>query len=471
MPEMWAHQKRAREFALGALDELGGGMLAMDMGTGKTRVALSCASSVKPSRTLVICPKSVIPVWEEQLGLYWEAGSAPATFARNSKNRAAQDAEALSKQLDGGDPVFVIMNYDVFSRDSELRDLLLEESWDIVIADESHRLKNPDAKVTQHVIQLDRWGALALTGTPYVNSHLDAWGQIMFCAPEVFQNQNFTAFRDRYVSVLPDGVRHHKRFIIAQKANGNKVWAVPKNMDDFNQRMRGCSFSVSMKDADLDMPNVVDLKYYAEMPAKCMKAYEDMRHRLVAKLDKGKATASNEDVVVMRLQQILSGMVPVTDKSGKPKMEHVGGKSEALKEVLEDIPVDEPVVVFGRFRSDLDTIAEVAGKADTAELSGRKNELKRWQDGKCRVLAVQTESGSEGVDLTRASHAIWYTMSWSASSYKQARARLVRPGQTSSTVRFIHILAKKTIDESLYNRVVAKGKTASSLLAEISTRR
>ena len=64
------------------------------------------------------------------------------------------------------------------------------------------------------------------------------------------------------------------------------------------------------------------------------------------------------------------------------------------------------------------------------ELSGRRDELKRWQDGGAQVLAVQISAGGIGVDLTRARYSIYYSLSFSLGEYDQALSRVHRPGQT-----------------------------------------
>ena len=69
------------------------------------------------------------------------------------------------------------------------------------------------------------------------------------------------------------------------------------------------------------------------------------------------------------------------------------------------------------------------GLHQSMELSGRRDELKRWQDGEAQVLAVQIDAGSEGVDLTRARYSIFYSVWFSLGKYDQALAR-VAPART-----------------------------------------
>ena len=71
--------------------------------------------------------------------------------------------------------------------------------------------------------------------------------------------------------------------------------------------------------------------------------------------------------------------------------------------------------MFCRFHADLDAVHNAAKAAGfhSLELSGRRDELKRWQDGEAPVLAVQISAGGVGVDLTRARYSIYFSLSFS----------------------------------------------------------
>ena len=171
-------------------------------------------------------------------------------------------------------------------------------------------------------------------------------------------------------------------------------------------------------------------------------------------------------------------------------------KGRTLAELLDDLPPSEPVVVFCRFRHDLDVIRDVVKRSGrmSFELSGRYNELAGWQQGadplyicnKCSnrdllpyvgpttpcnmappekpdycpgtmkvqtsagdVLAVQIQAGGVGIDLSRAAYCVYFSMGYNLGDYLQSLARLDRPGQTRS-VTYIHLVARDTIDEKVY---------------------
>ncbi len=134
-------------------------------------------------------------------------------------------------------------------------------------------------------------------------------------------------------------------------------------------------------------------------------------------------------VKLLRLQQVAGGWVK-TDDNQYHRVD--SAKQNLLADTLDDIGPNEPVVVFCRFHADLDAVHEAAKSPgfESLELSGRRDELKRWQSGDAQVLAVQISAGGVGVDLTRARYSIYYSLSFSLGEYDQALSRVHRPGQT-----------------------------------------
>jgi SNF2 family DNA or RNA helicase len=100
------------------------------------------------------------------------------------------------------------------------------------------------------------------------------------------------------------------------------------------------------------------------------------------------------------------------------------------------------------------------------ELSGKRDELKRWQDGEAQVLAVQIDAGSEGVDFTRARYSIFYSVGYSLGKYDQARKRTHRPGQTKP-VTHIHLIARGTVDGKIMRALEKRADIVNAILAEI----
>jgi SNF2 family DNA or RNA helicase len=143
-------------------------------------------------------------------------------------------------------------------------------------------------------------------------------------------------------------------------------------------------------------------------------------------------------------------------------------KQKLLADTLEDIGADEPVVVFCRFTADLLAVHEACGEMGltSMELSGKRSELKSWQEGGAQVLAVQIDAGSEGVDFTRARYSIFYSVGYSLGKYDQARKRTHRPGQVKP-VTHIHLIARATVDVKIMRALERRADIVNAILAEI----
>ena len=144
-------------------------------------------------------------------------------------------------------------------------------------------------------------------------------------------------------------------------------------------------------------------------------------------------------------------------------------KVNAISDLLLDLPKDEPVVVFCRFRAELAGIKKACEKMGrtTSELSGSMNQLADWQAGKTSVLVANTQSGGIGVDLTRAAYGVFYSLGHSLADYLQAIARLHRPGQEKRT-HFYSLVSqageKNTVDHAVYDALRNKRKVIDDII-------
>ena len=236
-----------------------------------------------------------------------------------------------------------------------------------------------------------------------------------------------------------------------------------KYQDEMKKKIYSISYRVS--NDVLDLPDTIDMERRFSLPKKTQRLYDSLESRLVTSVEDGTVTVSNVLVKFLRLQQLTGGHL--TDDDGT-SMKVESNKPETLNEVLGEIPEDEPVVVISRFHGDMDAVHEVCAAAGrtTRELSGRVNQLKEWQDGAANALVLQEQAGGMGIDLTRTRYAIFYSLTFSLGDYKQVRARFHRPGQTRN-VRFIHLVAEKTVDRKVLQALSKKEDVIKKLMSRI----
>jgi len=442
----WRHQLQAYWFA----HDLPAAMLYMFMGTGKTKVAVDLIINRKHKLVLIACPKSVVSVWPKEFKKH--AGNDMYEVLPLSSNDIKKRTEAAKTfvrlQHTLGKQAIIVANYEMIWREP-FASWLMTAGVDLVVCDESHRIKAPGSKVSAFLAKLaDRVPyRLCLTGTPMPHSPLDVYGQYRFLDKGIF-GTSFTKFRARYAVTVPLGDTG------ALKITGYQ------NQDELQEKFYSIAYRA---DQDvLDLPEAVHMTRDVELSAKTMRIYRDLEKDFYAQIDSGEVTISNALTKLLRLQQVCSGYVPSDDG----QILHVGDeKADVLADTLGDIDINEPVVVFCRFRQDLDRVREVCEKLGRsyAELSGRCNQLAEWQAGKYNTIAVQIQAGGVGVDLTRACYNIYYSVGCSLGDYEQSLARSHRPGQTRTTF-FIHIVATDTVDEKIYRSLEQKKEVVQAIL-------
>jgi len=405
----------------------------MDMGTGKSKVAIDLIVNRGHKKTLLVCPKRVIEVWPGQ----FKTHSDGINVVPLRNGTGVQKAEVI-RGYKGPYPVVFVTNYDIVWQDS-MKPTLLKAGFDCVVLDESHRIKKPGGKASRffHLLGKTTPWKIALTGTPLAHSPLDIYGQYRFLDPSIF-GTNYAKFCDKYC--VENKYSHKKTFI---------------NQDELSRLMYSIAFRVEAGEV-LKLPEPIEQTFTFELPSPMMRAYKTLEKESVMETTQGLVAVNNPLARMTRLHQMTSGIM--IEKDGT---KHIMDRSKAgiLADILEDLPVREPVVIFARFTDDLDNIRRVCESQGRrySEVSGRGDQLKDWQKGHSDIVGVQIQSGSEGEDYTRSHYAIYYSLGFSLKDYKQSRRRIDRPGQTKNPM-FIHILAEGTIDEDIMRALEANAE-------------
>lgn len=462
MTPRWQNQEEAMQFALSHP----ACMLDMDMGTGKTRVAIDVAFAREDTkRILVVCPKAVIGVWRENLLKFYNGANwicwddRKGTVAAKKKSLEVFFKEYVPKVswvYKETPKLFVVINYDSVWR-APIGDLILKSEFDMVILDESHRAKAAGSKVSKYLAMLGRRTKyrMCLSGTPMANSPLDVYGQYRFLDPTIFGTNHYLFLQEYAVMGGPD-----LKFIVGFK-----------NQKRLNSKFASLAYTCKMEDvADkIKLPEALPpTQRKVEIPAKDRKTMKELSKEFVAECGSGHVVVNNVLVSLLRMQQICSGFCLTRDSvfDDEKTQELNTAKEDELFDILSDLSPLSSVVVFCVFRHDLEAVERSARKAkrEYFELSGSENTLDDWKKKDGAVIGVQIQAGAEGVDMTKASHAVYFSIPHSLAMYNQSKARLYRPGQTRP-VAFTHLVAEGTIDEALYKSLLRKEDTIKAIKA------
>lgn len=437
----WRHQRHAYWFAVDHPNT----MLYMGMGTGKSRVAVGMAVRPEAKRVLIICPRSVIPVWPREFTKHAPGRADVVALENGSSTDRTRKASMAVTRARGR--VVVVVNYDL-ARAEVFKKWAMREQWDLVIADESHRIKSPSGITSRTVAAIGSRAPrrLALTGTPMPHGPLDVWAQYRYLDATVF-GTSYVYFRNRHTIQGPLGTWDTLGY---------------RDADLLNRKFYSLAFRAP--DSVLDLPEAQTLPQHFDLSPSGREAYNDLRDQLMAELEDGTITAANAMVRTLRLQQLTGGWLPL-DEGGTSRVDE--GKQALLAETLEDIG-EEPVVVFCRFHNDLDAVRAVAEKAGRTyyEQSGRTREWEAFQfeDGGPAVMGAQIQSGGLGIDLTRARYTIYYSVGYSLGDYEQSLKRTHRPGQ-ERPVFYLPLVARGTVDEDVLWALQAKRDIVDAVLS------
>lgn len=438
---LWKHQRAAFAFALDRPATL----LAMAMGTGKSLTTLALLEAWDAQRVLIVCPKSVIAAWPEQFRRHVET---PWSVCPLTKGTVAEKAALADTALKTSPRVCLIVNYES-AREPALAKLLSRTAWDVVVGDELHRIKDARSLTSKTMRAIGKRATrrLGLTGTPMPHSPLDVFGQFRFLDDRIF-GISWLSFRNTYAitnPVIPQMVVRYK------------------HLDDLQERFSTIAFRV--ENDVLDLPSATHVTRSCDLSPSARRLYRDLERDFTTTLEAHAAdpktvTASNVLVKLLRLQTVTGGHLKDDDGD-----EHTvdTSKADQLTDLFTDLGRAEPVVVFCRFRRDLDTVRRVVGDDRYRELSGRRNDLDAWQDGDGSVLGVQIASGGVGIDLTRARVCVYWSKDFSLGAYDQSLARVHRPGQTRP-VLYVHLIAAGTIDEKIEQALHSRRDLVESLL-------
>ncbi len=460
----WKHQVEGYQVAMRALRQYHGALLAAQMGCGKSLVATMLALGLDAKMILVACPLRVIGSWRDQLAQYISGPfvSAPLVDDIGSVAKRVVFADArLALARTTRCPFYLLVNYDVLWRPA-MSAWLMKQKWDLVIYDESHRLKTPGGKAS---LFAKRFYGRAIyrvltTGTPLAHCQLDAFGQFRAIAPSVF-GMHYGPFKGEY----------------AVMGGLNNGWVVGyRNEDRLAAKMAPLTWRCTKREALPDLPEEIDVEFSTELGAEAARIYRQLERDMITQVEGHTLTAANCLTKVLRLQQLTGGSLK-TDDGGYHQVDD--SKRNLLEDTLEDLG-DQPMVIFCRFRSDIDASHAACARAlpkhkdkhghdlpVSLELSGKRNELERWQAGEGQALVVQMQSGSVGISLVRASVAIYFSVSTSLVEYDQSRSRIHRPGQKENC-QYIYLTCTGTIDQKILAALRARQDVIESIMQSIA---
>ena len=432
------------------------------MGCGKTLTAIAIAGAGyqmgKVERLLIVAPTSVVAVWPKEMQEYAKFKYTCKTLLGEKKQRIKQIDDLLKfpfKALK-----VAVINYESTWR-PEILEKLKEFDADMVIADESQRIKTYDAAQSKAMHELGDQARykLILSGTPVQTAAIDIWSQYRFLDKTVF-GDNFFKFRGRYAIM---------------GGYGNKKIVGYKDLEGLIKKEHSIAFRVT-KDEALDLPEQTFETRKIQFNQKEKNLYERIKKDSYAELDGGgHITATTVLTRLLRLQQLAGGFL-VQDDAQKPQLVS-RAKLDALGDIIEDYVIGsgKKLVIFARFIAEVKAIMELADKVLPKELKqvaiygdikkeDRGDIVKQFQEDPKTVLFIgQIDTAGTGITLTAADTCVYYSKNFNYATYSQSLSRIHRIGQRNCCT-YIDLEIEGTIDELISKALSRKEDMAKTVV-------
>lgn len=406
-------------------------LLGDEMGLGKTHTGTAVVSYyAHEGRTLIVCPS--------YLRFHWE------TALIDLASVLPEHIHVVSKATDAPTTPFVIVSYDILSRD----DCKMTFDFNMLLCDESHYLKNRKAKRTLKVLQISKTckRIMFMTGTPATNRPIELYSQLHIIRPAFAKYS--THFAKRYC----DG-----------------------KMTDYGYDERGHSCDEELHWLLKNVYMIRRLKRdILDLPPKT-------RQKVILPVDDEHLVDINKGF--KEWSGINQSLMHTTDSAIKIKKQH------ALKKLVSDmfrmtataklktmqswmknlIDSDQPFLFFAYHMETLNAMEELCKDQAYMRIDGstkpdiRQQHVQHFQNGTVRIALLSIMAAGTGLTLTAASTVVFGELYWVPGVMLQCEDRVHRLSQKHN-VTIYHLIGRHTLDDRVYQRLIKKLKTLDTMV-------
>lgn len=426
-------------------------LIADEMGLGKTLQAIAVATCVRDSwPVLVLTPSSLRLHWATMIQQWLNIPSSDILVllsqckgSNRSGFRIVASNTKSSVHLDG---LFNIISYDVVPK---LQNVLMSSDFKLVIADESHFLKNAQAKrttATLPVIKKARY-AMLLSGTPALSRPIELHKQLEALYPDVYKNVH--EYGQRYC-----------------KGGFFGLYQGASNHEELHNLMKATVMIRRLKREVLtQLPVKRRQQVFLDLADKDMKRINALFRELKGIKERIKACTSKEEAESLKFSE--------KNLINKIYTDSAEAKIPAVLDYLETVvEAGCKFLIFAHHQPMMDAIHEflLKKKVGSIRIDGSTPAVARqalvtdFQEKdaiKAAVLSIR--AGGVGLTLTAASTVIFAELSWTPGDLIQAEDRAHRIGQVSS-VNIYYLLANDTVDDIIWDVVQSKLENLGQVL-------
>ncbi len=449
---------------LSFLSSLGlGGILADDMGTGKSPATLSLLAHEKDTGaqtgpTLLVCPMSVVGNWEKEAERF-TPGLVVHVHHGSDRLSGAQLRDALYTAD------LVITTYAIAARD---RDELAGIGWQRVVCDEAQNIKNAGTRQARAVRSLPATSRLALTGTPVENRLGELWSIMEFTSP----------------GLLGTAEKFRTSFAVPVERHGDEEAAdrLKRLTSPFILRRVKTDRSIIS-----DLPDKIEMKVWCNLTPEQASLYQATVADMLARIESAEQDIERRGLVLAtmaKLKQVCNH--PAHLLGDGSRLPGRSGKLARLEEICDEIvAAGDRALCFTQY-AEFGRVLQpyLAARLGCPVLYLHGGTAKKARDAMVAgfqslaepaVFLLSLKAGGTGLNLTGANHVIHFDRWWNPAVEDQATDRAFRIGQRKD-VQVRKFVCVGTLEERIDSMIEEKKAlaerivgTGESWLTELST--
>ena len=403
-----------------------GGILAYEMGLGKTIQTIAFLLSNKDKKSIVITPTALIYNWKNELEKF-----AP-TLKVGLLHAAKSEREKILDNIDNYD--VILTTYTTYKNDI---DKYKNINFDYCIIDEAQNIKNPDAIITKAIKNVNAKVKFALTGTPIENNLMELWSIFDFIMPGYLYNKS------KFKSIFVNN---------------------DKNIIELKNLIKPFILRRTKKEVITELPDKIEQKIIIDLEKEHKRAYKGYVNLITRKIKENNQDNITVFSYLTKLRQLcLSPELMVKNYQGK------NSKLDVLINIINDSS-DEKILVFSQFTKVLEVIGKRLNEENISYsyLDGKTSAKDRvklveeFNTNNNKVFLISLKAGGTGLNLTSANIVVHFDPWWNPAIEDQASDRAHRIGQ-KNVVNVIKLIAKGTAEE----RVINLQETKKELIEDV----
>ncbi|MBW4616433.1 MAG: helicase [Desmonostoc vinosum HA7617-LM4] len=396
--------------------------------------------------TLLVCPTSVLGNWEREVKKF-----APTLKAMQYHGDKRPKGKAFVETVNKHD--LIITSYSLIHRDIKL---LQSVSWQIIVLDEAQNVKNPDAKQSQAIRQLEAAFRIALTGTPVENRLQELWSILDFLNPGYLGNKQF----------------FQRRFAMPIEKYGDTA-----SLGQLRSLVQPFILRRLKTDREIiqDLPEKQEMTVFCGLTAEQATLYQQVVETSLAEIESAEGLQRRGMILALliKLKQICNH--PAQYLKQGTLIQHNSGKLQRLEEML-DVALAEGdrALIFTQFAEwgkllkphlEKQLNREILFLYGSTSKKQREEMIDRFQHDPQGppIMILSLKAGGVGLNLTRANHVFHFDRWWNPAVENQATDRVFRIGQTRN-VQVHKFVCTGTLEEKIHDMIESKKQLAEQVV-------